>query len=167
MMSTIFEEERLQPGFTFRLVEMVKPAKIHPHPPASWLPWRLSLGTGLILALLSFSTTDLTHADTPENIPICTAPGLQYSPQAVGDGEGGTVVVWTDLRRGAGSDIYAQHNFEFKVVDALITNFHLPRSSLLLLVSAFAGRERVLGAYAEALEKGYRFYSYGDAMLIL
>ena len=55
----------------------------------------------------------------------------------------------------------------FRVVDALLTNFHLPRSSLLLLVAAFAGREAVLGAYAEAVRLGYRFYSYGDAMLIL
>lgn len=57
--------------------------------------------------------------------------------------------------------------FRFRVVDALVTNFHLPRSSLLLLVSAFAGRESVLGAYAEAIRHGYRFYSYGDAMLVL
>jgi len=56
--------------------------------------------------------------------------------------------------------------FRFQVVDALVTNFHLPRSSLLLLVSAFAGRERVLAAYAEAVRAGYRFYSYGDAMMI-
>jgi S-adenosylmethionine:tRNA ribosyltransferase-isomerase len=56
--------------------------------------------------------------------------------------------------------------FRFQVVDALITNFHLPRSSLLLLVAALAGRERVLAAYAEAIREGYRFYSYGDAMLI-
>jgi S-adenosylmethionine:tRNA ribosyltransferase-isomerase len=55
----------------------------------------------------------------------------------------------------------------FRAVDALITNFHLPRSSLLLLVAAFAGRERTLAAYAEAVREGYRFYSYGDAMLIL
>ena len=55
----------------------------------------------------------------------------------------------------------------FQVVDALLTNFHLPRSSLLLLVCAFAGREPILDAYAEALAEGYRFYSYGDAMLIL
>jgi S-adenosylmethionine:tRNA ribosyltransferase-isomerase len=54
----------------------------------------------------------------------------------------------------------------FAVVDALLTNFHLPRSSLLLLVAAFAGRRRVLDAYAEAVRCGYRFYSYGDAMLI-
>jgi S-adenosylmethionine:tRNA ribosyltransferase-isomerase len=51
-------------------------------------------------------------------------------------------------------------------VDALLTNFHLPRSSLLLLVAAFAGREPVLAAYREALALGYRFYSYGDAMWI-
>lgn len=55
--------------------------------------------------------------------------------------------------------------FRFQVVDALLTNFHLPRSTLLMLVSAFAGRERVLAAYAEAVREGYRFYSYGDAML--
>lgn len=57
--------------------------------------------------------------------------------------------------------------FEFKVVDALVTNFHLPKSTLLMLVSAFAGRERVLDAYQAAMERGYRFYSFGDAMLIL
>jgi S-adenosylmethionine:tRNA ribosyltransferase-isomerase len=51
-------------------------------------------------------------------------------------------------------------------VDALLTNFHLPRSTLLALVSAFAGRERVLGAYREAVSAGYRFFSYGDAMWI-
>jgi S-adenosylmethionine:tRNA ribosyltransferase-isomerase len=57
--------------------------------------------------------------------------------------------------------------FEFKVVGGLLTNFHLPRSSLIMLVSAFAGREKILGAYREAVKKRYRFYSYGDAMLIL
>jgi len=54
----------------------------------------------------------------------------------------------------------------FRAVDALITNFHLPRSSLLFLVAAFAGRERILDAYREAVRREYRFYSYGDAMLI-
>jgi S-adenosylmethionine:tRNA ribosyltransferase-isomerase len=64
------------------------------------------------------------------------------------------------------TDLLIVPGFRFRVVDALITNFHLPRSSLLLLVSAFAGRERVLAAYAEALRMGYRFYSYGDAMFV-
>lgn len=57
--------------------------------------------------------------------------------------------------------------FEFKLVDALLTNFHLPKSTLLLLVSAFAGKELILSAYEEAVRENYRFYSYGDAMLIV
>jgi S-adenosylmethionine:tRNA ribosyltransferase-isomerase len=64
------------------------------------------------------------------------------------------------------ADAFIRPGFRFAVVDALITNFHLPRSTLLMLVAAFAGRERVLAAYAEAVRTGYRFYSYGDAMLI-
>jgi S-adenosylmethionine:tRNA ribosyltransferase-isomerase len=56
---------------------------------------------------------------------------------------------------------------EFKVVGGLLTNFHLPESTLLMLVSAFAGREQVLAAYAHAVEQRYRFFSYGDCMLIL
>ncbi len=63
-------------------------------------------------------------------------------------------------------DLYIKPGFEFKVVDQLITNFHLPKSSLLVLVSAFCGRERIMAAYTEAIRLGYRFYSYGDAMLI-
>jgi S-adenosylmethionine:tRNA ribosyltransferase-isomerase len=56
--------------------------------------------------------------------------------------------------------------YPFRIVDALITNFHLPRSTLLMLVSAFAGREKILAAYREAVSQRYRFYSYGDAMLV-
>jgi len=62
--------------------------------------------------------------------------------------------------------LFIRPGFVFRQVDALITNFHLPRSTLLMLVSAFAGRERTLAAYREAVEAGYRFFSYGDAMLI-
>ena len=62
--------------------------------------------------------------------------------------------------------LFIRPPYEFKVTGALLTNFHLPRSTLLVLVSAFAGRERVLAAYEEAVRAGYRFYSYGDAMLI-
>ncbi|TFH37375.1 MAG: tRNA preQ1(34) S-adenosylmethionine ribosyltransferase-isomerase QueA [Anaerolineales bacterium] len=57
--------------------------------------------------------------------------------------------------------------FQFQLVDAMLTNFHLPRSTLLMLVSAFSGREQILHAYAQAIEHGYRFYSFGDAMLIV
>jgi S-adenosylmethionine:tRNA ribosyltransferase-isomerase len=63
--------------------------------------------------------------------------------------------------------LFITPGYSFKVVDALFTNFHQPCSTLLMLVCAFAGRERVLAAYEEALGKGYRFLSYGDAMLIL
>jgi S-adenosylmethionine:tRNA ribosyltransferase-isomerase len=65
------------------------------------------------------------------------------------------------------TDLVIVPGFRFRVAGALVTNFHLPRSSLLLLVSAFAGRERVLAAYAEAVRLRYRFYSYGDAMLVV
>jgi len=65
------------------------------------------------------------------------------------------------------TDLFILPGYAFRVVDALITNFHLPRSTLLAMVAAFAGRERILAAYAEAIAEGYRFYSYGDAMLIL
>jgi S-adenosylmethionine:tRNA ribosyltransferase-isomerase len=71
-----------------------------------------------------------------------------------------------EVAAGAGStDLFIAPGFRFRAVDVLLTNFHLPRSTLLMLVSAFAGRERVLAAYQEALGRGYRFFSYGDAML--
>lgn len=65
------------------------------------------------------------------------------------------------------TDLFIYPGFEFRIANALVTNFHLPMSSLLMLVAAFAGRDRVLAAYREAVQLDYRFYSYGDAMLIL
>jgi S-adenosylmethionine:tRNA ribosyltransferase-isomerase len=71
------------------------------------------------------------------------------------------------LRAGAGeTGLFVYPGFRFRVVDRLLTNFHLPRSSLLMLVAAFAGLERIRRAYAHAIEQRYRFFSYGDAMLI-
>ena len=64
------------------------------------------------------------------------------------------------------TDLFIYPGYEIRVADALLTNFHLPRSTLLMLVSAFAGRERILAAYHEAIETGYRFFSYGDAMFV-
>ena len=87
----------------------------------------------------------------------------------------GTTVVrtleaaWSEggLSAGGGSTrMFIRPGFAFKVVNQLLTNFHTPRSSLLVLVSAFAGRELILNAYSEAVEKQYRFFSFGDAMLI-
>jgi S-adenosylmethionine:tRNA ribosyltransferase-isomerase len=72
------------------------------------------------------------------------------------------------VRSGAGeTNIFIHPGFEFRVVDRLITNFHLPRSTLLMLVSAFGGREHVLQAYESAVKERYRFYSYGDAMAVV
>lgn len=68
---------------------------------------------------------------------------------------------------GGATDLFIYPGYCFKTVDVLVTNFHLPRSTLLMLVCAFAGRELIMKAYASAVEKGYRFYSFGDAMLIL
>lgn len=65
------------------------------------------------------------------------------------------------------TDIYILPSYQFKVVDVMITNFHLPKSTLIMLVSAFAGREKILQTYETAIKEGYRFYSFGDAMLIV
>jgi S-adenosylmethionine:tRNA ribosyltransferase-isomerase len=65
------------------------------------------------------------------------------------------------------SKLFITPGFEFQVVDALFTNFHMPGTTLMLLVSALAGREPILRAYQEAVEKGYRFLSFGDSMLIV
>jgi len=67
----------------------------------------------------------------------------------------------------ASTRLFITPGYTFRAVDALLTNFHLPRSTLLLLVSAFAGRDRIRALYDEAIALGYRFYSYGDAMLLL
>lgn len=85
-----------------------------------------------------------------------SARTLEYSAQQSGHVETGS----------GEADIYIYPGYRFNVVDALITNFHLPESTLLMLVSALAGRELVLEAYREAVSRGFRFYSYGDAMFI-
>ncbi|MCR9071999.1 MAG: tRNA preQ1(34) S-adenosylmethionine ribosyltransferase-isomerase QueA [Alphaproteobacteria bacterium] len=73
----------------------------------------------------------------------------------------GTVPSWS-----GDTDLFITPGYRFKAIDVLLTNFHLPKSTLLMLVSAFAGRERILAAYAHAIAEGYRFFSYGDACLL-
>jgi S-adenosylmethionine:tRNA ribosyltransferase-isomerase len=68
---------------------------------------------------------------------------------------------------GGATNLYIRPGYSFRVVDVMLTNFHMPRTTLMVLVSAFAGRDLIQQAYKEAMEKGYRFLSYGDAMLIL
>ncbi len=103
-------------------------------------------------------------------IPAATATAMQSAKRIVAVG---TTVARTletvGARRAASgtTDIFIRPPYQFKVVDALLTNFHLPKSTLLMLVSAFAGRELVLLAYAEAIRERYRFFSYGDCMLLV
>ena len=97
-------------------------------------------GPGRVVAVGTTTTRALEHIGT-------TRAGLAASQG------------WTDL--------FIRPGFRFRVVQGLITNFHLPGSTLLLLVAAFAGRELTLECYREAVRERYRFYSYGDAMLIL
>jgi S-adenosylmethionine:tRNA ribosyltransferase-isomerase len=87
---------------------------------------------------------------------------------AVGTTSVRTLETWAATGETDGwTDLFIRPGFAFRAVDAMITNFHLPRSTLLMLVSAFAGRELILSTYREAVEREYRFFSFGDAMLIV
>ncbi len=87
-----------------------------------------------------------------------TVRSLEFAAQQMNDGA---------FREHSGeADIFIYPGFQFRVIDALLTNFHLPKSSLLMLVCAFAGRERMLDAYRHAVQERYRFFSYGDCMFI-
>ena len=103
----------------------------------------VSIGTTAVRLLEHAAAIDPDDADSPGG------PG---STVAAGSG-------WADL--------FIYPGYRFRIVDAVVTNFHLPRSTLLMLTSAFAGRDQVLGAYREAADSGYRFASFGDAMLLL
>jgi len=157
--------------FTTELIERLKNSDIH------WTTLTLDVGTATF--------RPVTAADVREHrmhlerfaIPADTAAAVAAAKRegrrviAVGTtalraleaaaGEDGTVA------SGPGAtDLFIYHPFRFRVVDALITNFHLPRSTLLMLVCAFAGRERAIAAYEEAVRLGYRFFSFGDAMFV-
>ncbi len=107
---------------------------------------RARAGGGRVIAVGTTTVRALESAALAAGAPTAARPLAPYSG-------------WTDL--------FITPGFRFRVIDGLITNFHLPRSTLLLLVSALVGRERLLAAYAEAIARRYRFYSFGDAMLIL
>jgi len=95
------------------------------------------------------------------------APVLDWADKPFGDATGG--IAWDGrklLEEQGETGLFICPGFEFRAVDALLTNFHLPRSTLLMLVCAFSGTDRILSAYKEAVDKKYRFYSYGDAMFL-
>jgi S-adenosylmethionine:tRNA ribosyltransferase-isomerase len=102
---------------------------------------------------------------TQQAIAACKARGGQVV--AVGTTTVRTLESWAKFGQASGdTEIFITPGFEFKVVDRLITNFHLPKSTLMMLVSAFAGYEHIMGLYRHAIEKKYRFFSYGDSMLL-
>jgi S-adenosylmethionine:tRNA ribosyltransferase-isomerase len=108
--------------------------------------------------IVAVGTTTVRVLETAARLDGCAEEGDGPSPRCG----------WQTVRAfGGHTDLFIYPGFEFRVVDALITNFHLPRSSLLMLVSAFASRDLIMRAYQEAIREGYRFYSFGDAMLIL
>jgi S-adenosylmethionine:tRNA ribosyltransferase-isomerase len=108
------------------------------------------------------SAVNRARAESRRVIAVGTTSvrSLETAAQSAGPAGGGIVAYEGDTR------LYITPGYRFRAVDAMVTNFHLPKSSLLVMVSAFAGRERILRAYAEAIRLEYRFYSFGDAMLI-
>ncbi|MDO9482060.1 MAG: S-adenosylmethionine:tRNA ribosyltransferase-isomerase, partial [Hydrogenophaga sp.] len=103
--------------------------------------------------------------ETLQAIADCRARGGRVV--AVGTTTVRTLESWAHTGHTQGdTNIFITPGFEFRVVDLLVTNFHLPKSTLMMLVSAFAGYERVMDLYRHAVAQGYRFFSYGDAMLL-
>jgi S-adenosylmethionine:tRNA ribosyltransferase-isomerase len=128
---------------TFRPVEVADPLGHHMH--AEWY---------------------VVPPETVAQVQAARAAGRRLV--AVGTTSVRALESWAATGRTEGwTDLFVLPGHRFRLVDGLMTNFHLPRSTLLMLVSAFAGRERVLAAYAEAVRERYRFYSFGDAMLLL
>jgi len=131
----------------------------------------LHVGVGTFRSVL---TDDLTHhAMHAERFAVspAAADAVNAAGRIVAVGTTTTRVLETLGRplspQEGTTDIFIHPPYQFRVVEALLTNFHLPKSTLLMLVSAFAGRDFVLRAYAEAIRERYRFYSYGDCMLIV
>ena len=134
----------------------------------------LHVGAGTFKPVQAECITDHVMHRERYFIPESTAAAVAAAQRVVAVGTTSMRVLESRARDagsvtpGEGStDIFIHPGYTFRSVGALLTNFHLPKSTLLMLVAAFAGREFVLEAYAEAIRGGYRFYSYGDCMLIL
>ena len=135
----------------------------------------LHVGPGTFLPVRSESIVEHRMHAERFSISAETAAKINNAPRIVAVGTTAVRVLETTTRNisrrveahSGGTNLFISPPFSFRVVDALLTNFHLPRSTLLMLVSAFAGREFILRAYDEAVRERYRFYSYGDCMLIL
>ena len=129
----------------------------------------LHVGPGTFLPVRSRRLEDHRMHRERYTVPEETARALRDAPRVVAVGTTSLrALEASGGRAGPGStDLFIAPGYEFRVVQGLLTNFHLPRSTLLMLVAAFAGLDRVKAAYAEAVEQRYRFFSYGDAMLLI
>ncbi len=158
--------------FTERLLEEIRRKGV------SILSLTLHVGRGTFLPVKSEEIEE--HRPEPEDFEIRdeVAEAVNRSREAGGRVIGVGTTVTRALESAADSNgklgarkdrtgLFIYPGYRFRVLDGLVTNFHLPRSTLLMLVAAFAGRESILAAYEEAVRRRYRFYSYGDAMLIL
>jgi len=125
----------------------------------------IAVGTTTVRVLESISYKT-RHHDTPNRHPEFISGSPQFQDRILKQVQN-DVIDW-EVQLGSGwTDIFIYPGYKFKVVDGLITNFHLPKSSLIMLVSAFAGKKFTMETYKKAVEEPYRFYSYGDAMLVL
>lgn len=117
--------------------------------------------------IVAVGTTTVRVLETAALRSAGIAGSLQTISQSDAAGETANICPWKPVAAFEGqTDLFITPGYRFRAVEAMVTNFHLPRSSLLMLVSAFAGRDAVLAAYELAIREGYRFYSFGDAMLI-
>jgi S-adenosylmethionine:tRNA ribosyltransferase-isomerase len=141
--------------------------------PASIAQITLHVGLGTFRPVATECITDhVMHQEWVE-IPEDTVEAIQKAKRVIACGTtvARALEAWAHSAQGQSAwqgyaDLFIYPGYPWQVVDGLITNFHLPRSSLLMLVSALTGREKLLAAYQEAIDQGYRFYSFGDAMFI-
>ena len=168
-----WEEVELEVGIdTFRLVEEDDPADHKIHTERYHVPQRVidavheTKASGhRVVAVGTTSVRSLESsfdASAPAFDPPVVARRFEHASDSAAE-QGGDVVA----RENATTNLYLMPGSTFHVVDAMITNFHVPRSTLMMLVSAFASREQVLSAYQQAIDERYRFFSFGDAMLIV
>ena len=126
----------------------------------------LHVGLGTFVPVKTENIEDHTMHTEQFSVPANLRSQIAYHKRTIAVGTTTARVLESDWTK-PDTNIFIYPGYKFKHVDALITNFHLPKSTLLMLVSAFAGRELIMHAYQEAIAKKYRFYSFGDAMLIL
>ena len=135
----------------------------------------LHVGVGTFRPVKADIITDHQMHSEHFSMPAETATAIEAAKRVIAVGTTSVRVIETmatrlgrPLKEGEGdTDIFIYPGYEYKLTDVLLTNFHLPQSTLIMLVSAFAGKELIMEAYRQAVEEKYRFFSYGDCMLIL